>query len=389
MHFFVLLLWCFALTSKPLQVEVKAGSAVLMNADTEALLFEKHPFAPIYPASTTKIATALYILSEKQPSLDQKMKVSAESLKQRPLNKKGNYPPHWWYAEGTRMGLREGEILSVDTLLHGLMLTSGNDAANVMAEGLCGSVPAFMEEMNLYLRKIGCNGTRYLNPHGCHHPDHISTAYDLCLMTKVALKIPKFRELVSKVSYMAPKTNKQGPIELKQRNQLLIPGRYHYPKAIGVKTGFHFDAQNTLVAAAVHEGRTLIAAVMGTETPADRYADAVRLFETAFRETKEIRRLFGPENSFSRSVPGAKMELTAALDRELLLSYFPSEEPIVRAFVYWEEPRLPIKKGQKVGVVRISGGKGELLAEGALFSKTEVKGTLLFVLKDTVTRLFR
>jgi len=277
----------------------------------------------------------------------------------------------------------------VDTLLHGLMLTSGNDAANVMAEGLCGSVPAFMEEMNLYLRKIGCNGTRYLNPHGCHHPDHISTAYDLCLMTKVALKIPKFRELVSKVSYMAPKTNKQGPIELKQRNQLLIPGRYHYPKAIGVKTGFHFDAQNTLVAAAVHEGRTLIAAVMGTETPADRYADAVRLFETAFRETKEIRRLFGPENSFSRSVPGAKMELTAALDRELLLSYFPSEEPIVRAFVYWEEPRLPIKKGQKVGVVRISGGKGELLAEGALFSKTEVKGTLLFVLKDTVTRLFR
>jgi D-alanyl-D-alanine carboxypeptidase (penicillin-binding protein 5/6) len=258
-----------------------------------------------------------------------------------------------------------------------------------MAEGLCGSVPAFMEEMNLYLRKIGCNGTRYLNPHGCHHPDHISTAYDLCLMTKVALKIPKFRELVSKVSYMAPKTNKQGPIELKQRNQLLIPGRYHYPKAIGVKTGFHFDAQNTLVAAAVHEGRTLIAAVMGTETPADRYADAVRLFETAFRETKEIRRLFGPENSFSRSVPGAKMELTAALDRELLLSYFPSEEPIVRAFVYWEEPRLPIKKGQKVGVVRISGGKGELLAEGALFSKTEVKGTLLFVLKDTVTRLFR
>src|SRR6187431_536186 len=135
MCFLLLLLWCSALFAKPLQIEVKAGTAVLMNADTEALLFEKHPFAPIYPASTTKIATALFVLSEKQPSLEQTMKVSPESLRKRPLNKKGNYPPHWWYADGTRMGLREGEILTVDTLLHGLMLVSGNDAANVMAEG--------------------------------------------------------------------------------------------------------------------------------------------------------------------------------------------------------------------------------------------------------------
>lgn len=388
-RFFVLYCISFSLAAKPLQVEVKAGSAALMNAETGAVLYGKHPYAPIYPASTTKIATALFILAEKRPPLDLMMKVSAESLRMRPLNKNGDYPPHWWYSDGTRMGLREGEMLTVDALLHGLMLVSGNDAANVMAEGFCVTVPGFVEEMNQYLKRIGCNGTRYLNPHGCHHPEHITTAFDLCWMTKEALKIPKFREVVSKLSYMKPKSNKQGPSELKQLNQLLKPGRFHYPKAIGVKSGYHLDAQNTLVAAAVHEGRTLIAAVMGTANTADRYADAIRLFETAFAEAKEIRRLFGPENIFSRQVPGAKIELTAALDRELLISYFPSEEPNPRAFVHWDSPRLPIKKGQPVGEVRIVNEKGDLLATGNLFAKTEVKGTVFFVLKDTVSRFFR
>jgi serine-type D-Ala-D-Ala carboxypeptidase (penicillin-binding protein 5/6) len=389
MHFLILWIWCFALAAKPLNVEVKAGSAVLMNADTGMVLYEKHPYAPIFPASTTKIATALFVISERKPSLDQMFKVSAESLRMRPLNKNGETPPHWWYTDGSRMGLREGEILTVDSLLHGLMLVSGNDAANVLAEGLSGSVPAFVEEMNQYLKRIGCSATRYLNPHGCHHPEHVTSSYDLCLMTKVALNIPKFRELVSKLSYMKPKTNKQGPVELKQMNQLLRPGRFNYPKAIGIKTGFHLDAQNTLVAAAVHEGRTLIAAVMGTEAPGDQYADAIRLFEMAFAETKENRRLFGPENHFSRPVPDAKMELTASLDRELFISYFPSEEPNVRAFVYWDEPRLPIKKGQAVGEVRIVNEKGDVITKADLFSKTEVKGKFFFVLQETISRFFR
>jgi D-alanyl-D-alanine carboxypeptidase (penicillin-binding protein 5/6) len=100
----ILFVWVCTLAAKPLQVEVKAGSAVLMNADTGAVLYEKRGFSPIYPASTTKIATALFILSEKEPNFDQMMKVSAESLRMRPPNKNGTYPAYWWYADGTRMG---------------------------------------------------------------------------------------------------------------------------------------------------------------------------------------------------------------------------------------------------------------------------------------------
>jgi len=390
MRFVLLLLWTFSIAAKPLQIEVRARSAMLMNADAGAILYEKQAYASLYPASTTKIATALFVLGEKQTSLDQMLTVSAESLRMKPANKPGNFPPHWWDSDGTRMWLCLGEKLSLDALMHGLMIVSGNDAANVIAEGVSGSVPAFIEEMNQYLKKIGCLNTQFLNPHGCHHPEHYTTAYDLCLMTKKALEIPKFREIVSKASYRKQKTNKQGSSELKQSNKLLEPGgRFHYPKAIGVKTGFHSAAQNTLVAAATHEGRTLIAVVAGTANRNDRYQDAIRLFEMAFAETKETRFFFGGQHLFSREIPGAKTPLRANLSEDLTFAYYPAEEPACRAFVHWRFPSLPIRKGEVVGEVRIVDQKGAVLKKGDLLAKEDVRGTLFFVLKDTVSRIFR
>ncbi len=383
-----LLFWSFTITANGLQVEIKASSAMLMNAASGTILYEKHGNAPAYPASTTKIGAALFILSEIQPNLDQKIKVSAESLKMRPTDPKKGFPPHWWYPDGTRMDLLEDEYVTVDALLHGLMMVSGNDAANVLAEGFYGSIPTFVQEMNAYLRKIGCSQTQFLNPHGCHHPEHFTTAYDLCLMTKEALKYQKFREIVSKVQYQKPRTNKQGPADILHTNPLIKPGRFFYPKAIGGKTGFHNHSQYTLVAAAEHEGRTLIAAVMGTPDSADRYADAILLFEAAFAEVKEQKRLFGPENLFSRQIPGAKTDLTASLKTDLILSYFPAEEPNARAFVYWDNSPLPIKKGSPVGAVRILSEKGDLLAQGELIAKEDVHRTFLFAIKDMIAKLF-
>lgn len=384
------LLWAVSIAAKPLQMEVKARSAMLMNADTGAILYEKQGYASLYPASTTKIATALFVLEEKQTSLEQTLTVSAESLRMKPVNKPGNFPPYWWDSDGTRMWLCVGEKLSLDALLHGLMVVSGNDAANVIAEGVSGSVPTFIEEMNQYLKKIGCENTQFLNPHGCHHPEHYTSAYDLCLMTRKALAIPKFRQLVSTLSYKKPKTNKQGPSVLKQANKLLDPGgRFHYPKAIGVKTGFHSAAQNTLVAAATHEGRTLIAVIAAAAHRDDRYQDAIRLFEKAFEETLENRFFFGRQHLFSTEIPGAKTMLQANLSEDLSLSYYPAEEPVCRAFVHWRSFALPIRKGEVVGEVRVIDQKGNILKSGDLLAKEEVKGTLFFVLKDTFNRLFR
>lgn len=388
MRFFYLLCLLGVLSAKPLEVEVAAPSAILMNADSGAILFEKEAHAPFYPASITKIATALLALDKKKGDLEELFTVSSESLKLKSSKQMEQIPSYWLEADGTKMGLFSGEILSLEALLHGLMLISGNDAANVIAEGLCGSIPTFIEEMNQYLKKLGCRNTQFCNPHGLHDPAHFTTAYDICLVTKTALSIPKFREIVSTPVYIKPKTNKQGSMEIRHTNPLLKEGRFHYPKAIGVKTGFHSQAKNTFVAAAEHEGRTLIGVFLGCAKREDRYEDAIRLFETAFAEKKEESLLFHQGHFFTRAILGAKMPLEAVFLEDLAISYYLAEEPSPRAFIHWDLPALPIARGQKVGEMHVVDERGALLNKKNLYAKQEVKGTILFRLKKWFNRQF-
>lgn len=382
MRKFLFLLICgVSVWGKQLELDVHARSAILMNADTGAILYEKHAHTPLFPASITKIATALFVLDHKQPSLDQMVTVSGEALRLKPAQKGKEVAPHWLDVDGTTMGLFKGEMISFESLLHGLMLISGNDAANVLAETVAGSVPDFVSQLNLYMKGLGCLNTQFRNPHGLHHPEHYTTAYDICLITRRALQVPKFREIVSKVSYSKPKTNKQAAAELRQTNPLIKSGRFHYSKAIGVKTGYTSHAQHTLVAAAEHNGRTLIAVVLGCKQKEDRCADVVQLFETAFAEEKKQQRLLGPESLFTQRVEGASTHLEASLNQELGISFYPAEEPAYRAFVHWELPTLPIQKGQKVGRIEILDHEGNLLTQGDLLSQVNVKATFWFWLK--------
>ncbi len=384
--------FCFCaavfLEAKPLDIEVKGRSAILMNADTGAILFEKDARTISFPCSTTKIATALYILDQQNPPLDQVVTVSAEALRIKPVNGGKEYPAYWDASDGTKMGLVVGEKVTVNDLLHGLILPSGNDAANVLAETFGDSIPDFVEKMNVYLMGIGCQNTQFRNPHGYHHPDHFTTAYDLCMMTKKALQIPKFRQIVSTLSYTKPKTNKQPECKFRMYNHLLTQGRFFYPKAIGVKTGYHSHGKSNLVAAAEDNGRTLIAVVLGCETREERYREAVRLFETAFAEKKQKRHLFGTEHLFVKEFEGSKTPMKASLESELAIEFYPAEEPSCKAFVYWEMLQLPISKGQKVGEVRILDGNGLLLGKKSLIAQEKVEGTLTFKVRRFFQKLF-
>ena len=376
-----------ALDCKRLDVDVTARAAIVMNGDTGAILYAKEEHLPCYPASTTKVATALFILDHKKPPFDQPITVAAEALKIRPLNKE-DVPAYWGAVDGTKMGLVKGEVVSVDALLHGLMLISGNDAANALAASLSESIPQFMQEMNRYLLELGCRHTRFCNPHGLHHPEHITTAYDMCLITKRALQIPKFREVVSTRIYHLPKTNKRPPSKMKHTNALLNAGPYHYPKSIGVKTGYHSQAMTTLVAAAEHKGRTLIAVLLGCPTRGDRYKDAIRLFEAAFAEQPITQRLFDATQRFARVLPNAKTPLQAHLAAPLTISYYPAEEPSCKALLHWDVVPLPIHKEQKVGAVHIYSNQGNLIAKGDLVAQDEVIGTFFFRMKERIRSLF-
>lgn len=386
MKLIFLCLSLFSASLYSLQVDISAKAAILINADSGVILYEKNAQVPHFPGSTTKIGTALYVLDGKSSALDKIVTVSAEAVRRK--TSKSSAPYHL-ENDGTMMGIVKGEMLTLDSLLHGLLLASGNDAANAIAEGVSSSIPQFMNELNDYLRRIGCTDTQFQNPHGYHDPGHVTTAFDLALMTQKAFQIPAFREIVAKPLHTLPPSNKRPEIKLKQFNSLVCQGKHYYPKAIGGKTGYHSAAGWCLVSGAVHEGRTLIAVVLGCPQNGNRYSDARALFEAAFAETLETQLLAPIEKIYTKPIPGAKKELRASLTRDLSIFFYPAEKQAVRAFIHWDPPSLPIAKGQKVGEVRVIDQRGILVLKEDLVAKEPVLPTFFFSLKQRWHRFWR
>jgi len=384
--FILLCLFLKSFSLFSLQVDLTAKAAILINADTGVILYEKNAHQSLFPGSTTKIGTALYVLDEKRPDLERIVTVSPEAVRKKTANSDCSYHLE---NDGSMMGIVKGESLTLDSLLHGLLLVSGNDAANAIAESMSSSVPQFMRELNDYLRKMGCTSTQFQNPHGYHDPEHYTTAFDLALMTQKAFQIPAFREIVAKTSHSIPPSNKRPEMKLKQSNGLVCQGKHYYPKAIGGKTGFHSLAGYCLVSAAVHEGRSLIAVVLGCPQNANRFSDSRALFEAAFAEKLQTRLLAPIEEIYTKPVPGAKKDLRASLTRDLCISYYPAEKPTVRAFIHWDLPRLPIAKGQKVGEIRIMDEREVLVLKEDLVAKEPLQPTFLFGLQDWWSRLWK
>lgn len=375
------------LFAAPLQVAIKARSALVMNAETGAVIYDKNGHTPGFPASTTKIATALFALEEKRLDLRQTVKVSAEAVRVNSGKRTDETPSHWHETDATRMGLIKGEILSLESIFNGLLLISGNDAANVIGEVCSGSVPTFMDELNEYVKQLGCKNTHFTNPHGYHHSNHFTTPYDQCLLMQKAFRVPALREILSRSEYLRPKTNKRSEELLKQFNALINPGKkFYYPKAIAGKTGRTGLAGWCLVSVAAQEDRTLIACVFGAPTSADRFEDSRRLFEAAFAEKKMERLLVSGSQKFSKAFEGAKNALSASLAKNLSIHFYPSEEPTVRAFIHWNQPSYPIKKGAIVGEVQIINDKGVVITTANLLANETVAATFVYALKESVKK---
>ncbi len=375
--FFVGLFVICSLQAEQLKVKVASQSAILMNAETGAILFEKEAHLASYPASITKIAVALYLLEKRKETLEDIVKIPHEAVKKiLPDIKQADfsaYPSYLLETDGTEMRLHLKEEVPMKALLHGMMLISGNDAANAIAKHLSGSIEQFMTDLNLFLRSKGLRETRFLNPHGLHHPQHVTTAYDMALMTREALKNPYFQEVVKTVKFACPQTNKQPAREMVQFNRLLKPGPYYYSKAIGVKTGSTGKAGKPMVAAAVHEGRVLIAVLLGCQGRVMRYEDAIKLFEAAFSETQVTRTLFTKKfDHFSKEVKGAKIPVEAFLADDVELSFYPAEEPFFKSKISWEITRLPIAQGERVGRLDIITEHGFVLKSTPLLAAKNV-----------------
>ncbi len=370
--------------AKALDIQVGAEAAILINGETGRILFEKNSKEPRFPASTTKLATALYCLEQKKLHLERLVAPSQECLlledpKQLALGIRN--PKYRLQQDASSFGIKNGEIFVLESLFYGMMLVSGDDAANAIAEAYSGSIDSFIEELNEYVKKLGCTSTHFCNPHGLHHHEHISTAYDLALIMQRALKVEVLKKIMSSKFYICPKTNKQLERKIFQYNKLIKDGKYYYPYALGGKTGFTSKAGRTLVAAAEKEGRTLIAVVLGCKTHDSRFEDVIRMFETAFNERKE-RRLMIRAGNYSRKIEDASSNLEAALKEDIYWDSYLSEEVKVKAFVYWDSISLPLAKGEKVGEIRLVDEEGRLLSKTPLYAIQDVKRTFMSLLLD-------
>lgn len=251
-------------------LNINAESAILIDGDTGKILYEKSAYEKRAPASTTKIMTALLALEHCKTT--DVATVTSEAITSVPSG----------YSTDL---LKMGEELTIKDLLYALLLPSSNEAANVLAIHIAGSIASFASMMNTKAMDLGCKNTHFVNPNGVHDDNHYSTAYDLSLIAKEAMKNDIFRQIVSTASYTLPNSNKYSRIDrtLITTNDLIKKqSNNYYEYAIGIKTGFTTPAKNCLVSSATKDGKTLIAVVLRSNTDNNRYNDTKALFNYGF-----------------------------------------------------------------------------------------------------------
>lgn len=385
LFFFVAL--CSVLSAEPkrLTANVKAQTAILIDAKTGAILYEKEPHRRMFPSSITKIASTYYFLEKMGGHrLDEEVLAPRDCLTVVPANVRSDpsCPSYRLDPRGTRMWLMAGEQVSFRTLVYGAMLPSGNDASNVLAYHCSGSIEQFMEELNQFIQQFGIKDTHFTNPHGLHDDAHYTTAYDMARIAQAAMRNPLFREVVQTEHYVRPKTNMQPAAMLDQHNLLMRKGMYYYPKATGIKTGGAFLSKNTLVASAEDGNRSLIAVLLGCAERRQNFRDAVTLFEAAFNEEKVSRTFFAKGgDTFSLEVKGGREAVRGGLFHDVVLQYYPSEEPEVKALLKWADVQMPIREGDVVGEIQLVNGEEQVIKRAPLFALKDVEPTLSFLAK--------
>lgn len=288
---FVLLTLNSFLLAGNLPVKIHSKAAILMEIDSKSILFEKNAFETYSPASITKVPAALYMVKKGGFEMSTLMTADQDTMGSitKKFSKENNYkyPPHWLVLGGTHIKIHKGEQMRAGDLLHGMLLESANDATNVLAKHISGSVANFTLELNKYLKKIGCKNTHFKNSHGLYFPKHLTTAYDMALVACEVAKEPKLCKILKTERYKVPATNKMRERNIKNHNKLVSQESvYYYPYAIGAKSGFHDTARHTMIAAAKKGDKTLVVVLLQCPTKQQKYEDAIKLFEHGFKNKK-------------------------------------------------------------------------------------------------------
>lgn len=359
--------------------DISSPSVLLMDLSSGKVLFEKNMNDKRYPASLTKIMTA--ILTLENCNLDEVTTVSSNAV----MSLSSGY---------VTANLQVGEELTVDQLLHVLMVGSSNDAAIVLAEHISGSVEEFSKLMNEKATEIGCTFTHFVNPNGTHDTDHYSTAYDLALIAKYAMQNQTFRQIVSTTSYQLPATDKYKNNDrlFTTTNSLLIVNNnnradnYYYKYATGIKTGFTTPAGNCLIASANKDGLELLTVVLGAgDTKSGlsaRYIDTINLFEYGYDtytliEVVKSGGVVQTVNIDNATRDTKRLEAVVENDVFVLVKQSDKDSPVIPEVKLNEGLKAPIKKGDIIGTVKYT--VEGIDYEENLIAKNDVKSSKVFI----------
>ena len=332
-------------------VETVSSAVYLENLDTGAVVFEKNADTQMYPASTTKIMTYV-VVADHVADLDGTM----VDIKEDVLT--GLDP------ESTVMGLSDhvGEQYSVRELLYGMMLPSGNDAALVLADFVGSGISGFVEMMNSKAAELGCQNTRFANPHGLHDPNHYTTARDMALIAKYARTLPGFMEITNTLSYTPsrftqPVTNTNYMFSTTEQG-----GKYYYAYTKGIKTGYTDEAGKCLVTTAEKDDFTYLCIALGAQysfTEDVNYAmlDTAKLYDWAYTNlgqqvvydssevVKTVDVKFGKDDDKLNVIPEG--QLTALLPHNF-------DKNLIKVEVNCEDSfEAPITQGQVLGTATV------------------------------------
>ena len=356
----------FPVVAVPALPVVYAHASVLMDAATGTVLYQQRAFERVAPASTTKIMTA--VLALERGRLDDVVTVSRRAA----------------YVGGSSMYLQPGQQYTLEELILGMMLRSGNDAATAIAEHIGGSVDAFVALMNRKAVEVGATDTHFANPHGLDNESHYTTAYDLAVLARYAMRNRKFAEIVAlREEKVAPEGAGEEQT-LRNINRLL----WYYQFADGVKTGLTDAAGRCVVASATRDSQPLIAVVMRS---GDLWNDAIRLLDWGYHNFRLARLLEAGERVTTSAVTGGRRPRVTLLTGEPLAVVVPRElaDSVQVRMEVFGRLEAPLYLHQPVGAVYAEAG-GSVLGQAPLVTARGVgRLTPLTILWDLVTLPYR
>ena len=354
----------YAESSEP---ELQAQNAILMDAQTGTVLYEKNADEKAYPASITKLMTVL--LGLENGNLSDVITMSHDAI-------------YSIEPGSSHISLLEGEEVTLEQLLYAIMLRSANEAANAVAEYVDGSMDAFAVHMTERAKELGCTNTNFLNANGLHDENHYTTAHDMALIMQELLKHEEFLTIASSVYYEIGPTNMQTETRyLHGQNQLMRSNSTYYRDyVIAGKTGYTDQARNTLVSAATQNGTTLIAVTMGCNG-AEHYTDSIALYEYGFANFKTATLMTQEQTAQTVSVTETidndttekgKVQAIAMDDIAVTVPIDTDVSVYQTSVTCNDTASAPVAAGDELGKITVTDGDGNTVYTTSLFANTDV-----------------